>query len=302
MADLLTTVLAALRIRTTLFAIAELPVGWGVQFPPTTGAYFHVLTGTDGWLHLDGGEAYHVQPGETTLLAHGSAHRLTSRAGVAPLVLFDPVRWKPNQLNPSALGAAQVPDASLVCGAVDMHDIANQPLLRLMPDVFTVPDGDPGAAELELSLRLLRMETRRAGAGSQTMLARLGDVLLVQMIRRWLEQQSEHWTSWLGALRDPQLGAVVVAMHADPAAAWTLDSLAALARLSRSRFAERFAAQVGQAPLAYLTGVRLERSTALLNQGRSVREVGRAVGYQSEAAFSRAFTRRYGVPPSRFGR
>jgi len=171
-----------------------------------------------------------------------------------------------------------------------------------MPDVFTVPDGDPGGAELELSLRLLRLETQRARAGTQTMLARLGDVLLVQMIRRWLEQQGEHRTGWLGALRDPQVGPVVVAMHADPAAAWTLDSLAALAHLSRSRFAERFAAQVGQAPLAYLTGVRLERSTALLNEGRSVREVGRAVGYQSKAAFSRAFTRRYGVPPSRFGR
>jgi len=299
MFDELTPLLGALRIRTTLFAIADLPIDWGVEFPAATSAYFHVVAGGDGWLQLDGEPPQALRSGDTVLLAHGSAHRLSGRIGAPPLVVFDPVLWKPNQLNPPWATPAVSSGATLVCGAVDIHNSANQPLLRLLPDVFAVPHGAPGTDELGLSLRLLHLETQRVRSGSQTMLARLGDVLLVQLIRLWLEQNGHQQGGWLAALRDPQLGPALAALHADLGAAWTIDALAELARLSRSRFAEKFTELVGQPPLNYLTQTRLNTAAALLRDGHSIRETSRAVGYQSTAAFSRAFTRQHGVPPSR---
>ena len=299
MVDELTPVLSALRIETTLFAIADLPADWGVEFPAAATAYFHVVAGSDGWLQVDGEPPRAVRSGDTVLLAHGSAHRLTSRVGAAPLVLFDPVAWLPNQLNPSGVTHAGSSGATLVCGAVEVHNSANQPLLSLLPDVFAVSHGGPGTDELALSLRLLHLETRRARSGSQTMLAKLGDVLLVQLIRLWLEQNGHQHGGWLAALRDPQLGPAIAALHSDLGAAWTIDALAERARLSRSRFAEKFTALVGQPPLSYVTQARLNTAAALLREGRSVRETSRAVGYESPAAFSRAFTRHHGVPPSR---
>jgi AraC-like DNA-binding protein len=299
MIDELTPVLSALRIKTTLFAIADLPADWGVAFPAAASAYFHVVAGSSGWLQVDGALPRSVRSGDTVLLAHGSAHRLTSTIEAPPRVSFDPVRWKPNQLNPSGVAPAVSSGATLVCGAVEVHNSASQPLLSLLPDVFAVPQGDPGTDELGLSLRLLHLETQRVRSGSQTMLARLGDVLLVQLIRLWLERNGHAHGGWLAALRDPQLGPAMAALHADLAAAWTIDALAERARLSRSRFAERFTALVGQPPLSYLTQVRLNTAAALLRDGSSIRAASRAVGYQSPASFSRAFTRQHGMPPSR---
>jgi AraC-like DNA-binding protein len=232
-------------------------------------------------------------------VGRASAHRLTSTIETPPLVSFDPVRWKPNQLNSPGVTPAVSSGATLVCGAVEVHNGGSQPLLSLLPDVFAVPQGDPGTDELGLSLHLLHLETQRVRSGSQTMLARLGDVLLVQLIRLWLERNDHQRGGWLAALRDPLLRPAMAALHADLGAAWTIDALAERARPSRSRFAERFTALVGRPPLSYLTRARLNTAAALLRDGSSIRAASRAVGYQSPAAFRRAFTRQDGVPPSR---
>ena len=187
-----------------------------------------------------------------------------------------------------------------MCGAVDVENPATHPLLDLLPAVLKVSSDDPGATDLELTLRLLRRETRAAGPGSQILLARLGDVLFVQLVRIWVEREGLGRGGWLGALRDPQIGPAIIAMHADPGEHWTVDSLAKIAHLSRSRFAERFTTLVGQAPLGYLTQWRLGIAASLLSQGKSIRDVSRSLGYASEPAFSRAFTRRHGRPPSTY--
>jgi AraC-like DNA-binding protein len=297
--DVLAQVLSALRITTTLFAMANLPEQWGVAFPQGQGAYFHVLHGSDGWLHTAGESPLRVGSGDTVLLARGTAHQLTSDPDGTVATIFDPVTWSANAIVPASAGPAPS-GATLVCGAVDVENPATHPLLDLLPAVLKIGSDDPGATDLELTLRLLRRETRAVGPGSQILLARLGDVLLVQLVRIWVEREGLGRGSWLGALRDPQIGPAIIAMHADPGEHWTVDSLAAIAHLSRSRFAERFTTLVGQAPLGYLTQWRLGIAVSLLSQGRSIRDVSRSLGYTSEPAFSRAFTRRHGRPPSTY--
>jgi transcriptional regulator GlxA family with amidase domain len=184
-----------------------------------------------------------------------------------------------------------------VCGAVHARSRARHPLLDLLPVVFQVPAGDPAAPDVARVITLVAGEAAADRPGGHAVLARLGDVLLIQLVRAWLEQGTPVGAGWLTALRDPQLGPVIVAVHADLGSPWTLESMARLAGLSRSRFAERFAGLVGTAPVTYLTRWRLERARDLLEAGRSIRHVSRAVGYSSEQSFSRAFTRQYGLPP-----
>jgi AraC-like DNA-binding protein len=303
MTDVLTQVLDVLRIQTTLFAMRDLPSPWGVEFPQSAGAYIHVISGGEAWLQSGRASSRRLGSGDTVMLAHGTAHRLTGTPDGSALVAFDATSWKPNQL--VALGTgADSPDGgtsgcTLVCGVVEMHQAASQPLLALLPEILVVSRDDPGAEDLELTLRLLRHETRASSPGSQTMLARLGDVLLLQLVRRWLEREDADHLGWFGGLQDRQIGAALEAMHADPAAGWTVETLAREASLSRSRFAQQFTARVGQAPMSYLTAWRLTLAAHLLREGQGIREVSRAVGYLSEPAFSRAFARQHGIPPSR---
>jgi AraC-like DNA-binding protein len=295
--DVLTQVLDTLRITTTLFGMADLPDPWGVAFPPTAGAYFHVLDGTSGWLHLEDEPPVRVAPGDVVLLPHGAAHRLTGAGHAEVLTVFDPAVWAPNALvNPA--GSTGSSTASLVCGVVEVPQAPAHPLLALLPTVLHVRDDDPATADLQLTLGLLRSETRGQGPGVQTLLARLGDVLLIQLVRIWVDREGLGQAGWLGAVRDPQIGPAITAMHEQPSAPWTLEALAAVATMSRSRFAERFTLLVGLAPGQYLTRWRLSVAVGLLRDGHSIREAGRSVGYSSEAAFSRAFSRQHGRPPS----
>ena len=301
MTDVLSEVIGALNIRTTLFAMADLGAPWGVRFPAGDGAYFHTVTGQPCWLRTAGDdEPTRLGSGEIALLAHGAAHRITSSRRGAARVEFDPTTWRPNTvIEPVLETGAGGPSTTLVCGAVDVLTPDAQPLLGLLPPVVVVGSDEAATAGLSLTLALLRHETDRTRPGTQTMLARLGDVLLVQLLRLWLARPDTAAQGWLPALQDPQLNAALQAMHADPAAPWTVGTLATHARLSRSRFAERFTATTGIAPLAYLTRWRLTLAAGMLRDGRTVNQVSRAVGYTSEPAFSRAFHRHHGQPPSR---
>jgi AraC-like DNA-binding protein len=299
--DVLSEVIGALHIRTTLFAMADLAAPWGVHFPAGDGAYFHTVTGAPCWLRRAGDEEpIRLGSGAIALLAHGTAHRITSSRRGAARVEFDPTTWRPNTLVDSTLDPDRTgPATTLVCGAVDGPTPDAQPLLGLLPPVLIFGADEAATTGLSLTLALLRHETGGARPGTDTMLARLGDMLLVQLVRLWLDRPGTAAHGWLPALQDPQLAAALQAMHADPAGPWTVDALATHARLSRSRFAERFTTTAGIPPLAYLTRWRLTLAAGLLREGRPVNQVSRAVGYTSEPAFSRAFRRQHGVPPSR---
>jgi AraC-like DNA-binding protein len=296
-ADELTSLLDGVRVSTTLFGIANLTRDWGVEFPPSRGgAYFHVVHGGDGWIHIDGTPPQRVASDDLVLLARGTAHKITATSEGLERVRFDPVRWIPNVLNGGRDSSPT--DMTLICATVESAGRTRPRLLDLMPTLLLVPADDGNAATVGLTLTTLRHEAAGGDAGRAAVLARLGDALLVQLVRWWLQEHGADRT-WLGAFSDPQIGPVLRAIHASPERRWTIAAMAAQASLSRSRFIERFRDLVGVAPGRYVADLRLATARDLLQQGRSISGVSRATGYSSEQAFSRAFARHHGVPPSR---
>jgi AraC-like DNA-binding protein len=215
----------------------------------------------------------------TTVIAHADlAHR-------APCpVLRDPVA-----------GAV----TTLVCGTVRLHR-AGEGLLDLLPPVLHVPADRPGTERLRPVLDLLADETAQARPGTAAMVARLCDLLLVEALRVWLAAEPAP-TGWPAGLRDPRIAAALGRVHAAPEEPWTVHTLARVAGMSRSRFAERFTALVGQTPMGYLTAWRLGRAADLLDDPAvGLATVARRCGYGSEAAFGKAFKRRYGTSPGAY--
>ena len=183
MTDVLAQLLTRAQARATLFATARLPPVWGVRFPAGPGAYFHTVHGAEGWLLVDGAAPRRVGADDVVLLTRGSAHRICSGPEGTIRTVFDPVSWQPNVVVPLA-GAGGPRAVTLVCGAVRARDRAD--VLEFLPDVVHVRRDEQGGAELALTLRQLFAETAHPGGSSAELLARLGDVLLLQIVRHWL--------------------------------------------------------------------------------------------------------------------
>jgi AraC-like DNA-binding protein len=145
-------------------------------------------------------------------------------------------------------------------------------------------------------------ESGSARAGRDNILARMSELMFVEAIRRHIETLPAAQTGWLAGLRDPVVGEALAALHGDPAAAWTVESLARAVGVSRSVLADRFAEMVALPPMQYLALWRMQRASRLLLEGEPVAEVARAVGYESEAAFSRAFKKLVGEAPATWRR
>ena len=145
-------------------------------------------------------------------------------------------------------------------------------------------------------------ESRQARAGSENVLARLSELMFVQVVREHLEALPAGEGGWLAALRDPVVSKALIALHGTPAQDWTLESLAREVGVSRSALADRFATTAGQPPMQYLANWRMQLASRLLVDGAAVATVATHVGYDSEAAFSRSFKRIVGVPPGEWRR
>lgn len=179
------------------------------------------------------------------------------------------------------------------------HTVAD-PVLAVLPPVIHCSGAAPDAQWLRASLELLLAETDSPSPGSHVMAARILDLLFIHALRQWAAE-ADSGPGWLTAAMDPRLGPVLTAVHAHPEHPWSIDELARVANLSRSALAARFTRSLGVPPAAYIAAQRLDRAANLLRETDSpVAEVGRAVGYASEAGFSRAFHRRFGAPPLRW--
>jgi AraC-like DNA-binding protein len=162
-------------------------------------------------------------------------------------------------------------------------------------DVRTTASG----AWIESSFRFAAGEIGASRLGSTTVIAKFSELLFVEAVSRYVASLPEERRGWLAGLRDPQVGRALALMHAKPSEEWTAESLARAVNLSRSVFAERFATLVGQPPMQYLTLWRMHVAAQRLRERRgSVAQIGFDIGYSSEAAFSRAFKRQFGVAPA----
>jgi AraC-like DNA-binding protein len=187
----------------------------------------------------------------------------------------------------------------MVCGAVRFDHQAAQYLVKLLPRrIILEAWSSPRMNWIQSTLRLMAVEAEQLRPGGETLVTRLADILVIQAIRSWITEDPAAQTGWLGALQDKQIGRALLLIHRDPARVWTVASLAAEVAMSRSAFAVRFAELVGQSPMQYVAQWKMHIAlTGLKEEDAPLSDLAGRLGYQSEAAFSRAFKRVIGFSP-----
>jgi AraC-like DNA-binding protein len=187
---------------------------------------------------------------------------------------------------------------SFICGFLGCDARPFNPILWALPRAIHLRRVTQAGDRLSHLLAYAIAELRERGPGGRDVLLRLSELMFVEVVRRHLAAADTGATGWLAALRDPLIGRVLARLHAQPDRAWTLDALSEGSGASRSRLADRFVALVGQPPMQYLAGWRMQLATRLLAEhSMKVRAIADAVGYASDAAFSRAFKKHTGLSP-----
>jgi AraC-like DNA-binding protein len=288
-ADPLAEVLQGMRLSTTDYVRAELTAPWGLELPPSDLVTFHFVVAGRCWL-TGQGESRWLGPGDLAVVPHGGTHRISDQPD-RPVEQFESLRRKQLGRHSWLLrhGGGGMPALVLYGRAV--LDQPDQPLAGQLPPLMVLSGQSAGAVAAAMA-----HEATQTTPGAETVVSRLADVLIVYAIRSWLRGAPRN--GYLGALRDPHLGPVLARMHRDPGHAWSVTTLAAAANLSRSTFAERFTMTVGRTPMAYLTEIRMRLATTLLTDGLSPTQVASRAGYDSVAAFSRAYKRTTGISPA----
>jgi AraC-like DNA-binding protein len=264
---------------------------------------YHVVTSGICWGGLLGGEPTRLSAGDVIVFPHGDAHVMSSAPGMRGTPDVSLYRRPTDTPLPFTLFVGETgPDqAQLVCGFLGCDARPFNPLLAALPRVIHVGDQRGGA--LGAFIQFAVAESNGPRIGRECVLGRLSELMFVEVVRRYLEALPDDRRSWLAGLRDPLVGRALVSLHGSPARDWTLESLAREVGLSRSVLAERFTQFVGQPPMHYLTQWRMQLAAAHLSGGAAgIAEVAERVGYQSEAAFSRAFKKLVGVAPSQWRR
>lgn len=328
-ADTLSDVLQGVRLTGALFFVVEECSPYSAEAPASEhlapailpGAQhivsYHVVREGRCWFSLPpGGDGAWLEAGDVLVVPHGDAYELANpRETRSGLTLEENVSFfrsmAARQLPPVVGGAGSAASAGpasagsghpfrLICGFLGCDILPFNPALATLPRALVVRPGPAGDGDgLGRLVELVVAEASRRGAGSDCVLLRLGELLFVEVIRRHLAALPPQETGWLAGLRDPVVGRALALLHARPAEDWTLARLAREAGASRSTLAERFACFVGLPPMQYLARWRIQRAARRLAEDREkISAVAHAVGYASEAAFSRAFKKATGVAPA----
>jgi AraC-like DNA-binding protein len=260
---------------------------------------FHLITEGECFVEMPEGPPVQLMAGDVVLFPHGDAHRMTSQPGLSPASgarLSDVLSRRPRALAYGGGGAT----TKLVCGYLACDDRLARMLLSGLPPLLRVNvRGSPAGLWLEASVRYALAEARSPRPGGEGVLAKLAEVLIIEVLRLAMQDPGRPAAGWLAGVGDRVVGAALAALHERPAEAWTLDELARTAHSSRSVLAERFQELVGQAPMQYLTQWRMLLATNLLRRSNvPLSRIAEEVGYQNDTAFSRAFRREFGTPPA----
>lgn len=289
-----------LRLNGVFYSRCEFTAPWGLALPAMPGCLmFHIVTAGRCWLEVEGNDNRLLQPGDLALVPHGEGHRLASEPGGAAVELFDlPHEYLSESYEILRHGGGGA-FTSLVCGVVRLDHPAAHHLIKLLPRVLAVDVAtSPQMSWIESTLRLIAAEAKELRPGGETVITRLADILVIQAIRLWLEQDPAARTGWLGALRDQQIGRAITLIQRDPEHDWSVARLATAVAMSRSAFAERFTALVGESPMRYVARWRMHVAITWLREDNApLGVIAGRLGYQSEAAFSRAFKRVIGDSP-----
>ena len=300
LADPLGETLYQLRLDGSLYALSELQAPWGIEMPVLPGKMmFHIVTAGSCWLKIQDEPPIELHQGSLVLLPQGRGHWLMDAPDSPTEPFFDlPVEQVNERFETLTYGGSGKL-TKLTCCVVNFDHTAGQQLIGQLPEVLHINSLDTDVdGWLEQSLRFLAREAREQRPGGQTIMANLADILVIQAIRTWIDTAAEASTGWFAALRDKHVGNALVAIHRAPDHSWSVDTLAKQVGLSRSGFSARFTALVGESVMQYVTRWRMLLARSKLMEGKiTLGELSEQLGYQSEAAFSRAFKRTLGVSP-----
>jgi AraC-like DNA-binding protein len=309
--DPLSDVLRAVRLNGAFFYVFEGTAPWSIAVAPARQLVppvlphadhlmaYHIVTSGTCWVGCAEDQPVELQAGDAILLPHGDAHYASGQPEERRGRLYSHAPTRP--LETIRLGTGAGARVSMVCGFLGCDARPYNPLLAALPRSMHVRGiGSGWLAEFPRQVVAEAWQTR---VGGSTMLTRMAELMFVEVVRRYTEELSPQRTGWLAGLRDPVVAPALAALHARPAHAWTLVELARVAASSRTVLTQRFSERVGLAPMQYLTEWRLQLAAEQLANGtRKVAAVAADVGYESEAAFSRAFKRSTGYAPAAWRR
>jgi len=316
--DPLSDVLRTVKLTGALFFLVDASSPWGVEVPPA-GVFspiilpraqhvvsYHIVLAGSGWAGIPNVTSTRFEAGDILVFPHGDAYSMLSApdqrpefdadatvgffrdmvAGRVPFVVHE--------------GGGGPERAEFVCGFLGCDIRPFNPVLATLPRLWRIKRPDSGPDDLLGRLIDLTLaEARAPRVGGDSIRLRLSELIFVEVVRRHLETLPARETSWLSGLRDPAIGRALTMLHEQPAYPWTLGELARKVGMSRANLAARFAHLVGHAPMQYLALWRMQMAARLLSDGSmKVAAVGHEVGYESEAAFSRAFKKLVGVSPA----
>ncbi len=289
--DPLSDLLRKLRFGAQVFFSGDYCGRWAVDTSGSSQVPFHLVAEGEGWLHGAQGAPERLLAGELVLFPEDRSHLLSASS-------TPPTPAEINQGPPSRL---EGPTTRLVCGYFRFDRRAAAPLLASLPATMVLRVTDAASPTARQLAQLWMREAAQSQLGSELAVDRLAELVFVEMLRT--EMAAGRLAGVLGALADPRLGPVLARIHRCPAGALTVPALAALANLSESAFSLRFREQVGMAPGQYVKHWRLQTASELLRvPGQGMGEVAARVGYESEAAFRKAFKVHFGVSPGRWRR
>ncbi|MEW8040178.1 MAG: AraC family transcriptional regulator [Candidatus Thiodiazotropha endolucinida] len=296
--DPLGEALHLLRLNGTFYCRSELTAPWGIELPPFEGRMmFHVVTAGECRLEVEGEAPHQLRQGSLALVPHGNGHVIRSQPTDKTMPLFDiPVERVSDRYEIMRYGG-DGELTHLTCGVVRFDHVAGQQLIEHLPKILMIVSwADEEESWLHSTLRFIAQEARALRPGGETVITHLADILIIQAIRSWLDASPEANHGWLAALRDKQVGKALAAIHREPDRPWTVASLAKEVGMSRSGFSARFTDLVGDSAIRYLTQWRMQMARAqLLENTEPLSLLAKRLGYQSEAAFCRAFKRVFGV-------
>ena len=300
--DALAELLDGVRARGALFGRSVMDPPWALRFAADAPLTLTTMLRGSGWVVPGEGEPVPLGPGDVAVVRGPAPHTVADDPGTRPQYLITRAEYcatadgSPADITLAPRTCGPNPDGSalLLSGAYDGRSGVGERLLRALPGVLVVP----GDADL---LERVAREVASDRPGQQVVLDRLLDVLLLTALRSWFDRPGADAPGWYRALADPVVGRALRLLHDHPAHPWTVAGLAARTGLSRAAFARRFTEQVGEPPMAYLAGRRIDAAADLLRStDATVESVARRVGYANAFALSVAFKRLRGVPPAAY--
>ena len=314
-ADALSDVLKTVRLTGATFFDVVAKEPWVAESPPRDKVLpmilpggehliaYHVLTHGRCFANIVGEEPVAIEAGEVIVFTRGDPHVMSSAPGMrADYVPADGLAAATRSQLPFSInyGGDGPVSAKLVCGFLACDARPFNPLLDNLPPVIKAKDHEGDDARwLAQFIRLATMESAEKRAGGEGVLAKLSELMFIEVIRRHLTDLPPDQAGWLAGLRDPFVGKALSLMHARPQHGWTIENLAKDVGLSRSVLAERFTDLIGMPPMHYLAKWRMQIATGHLSTGNAnIATIAAEIGYASEAAFSRAFKKMVGVSPS----